>query len=131
MNKKYYNNNNEKSLQRLINHIEGTYQSRKDVCLSLCKLINTTLNAQTYVMTDDVNLNTFIGFEDKSSIMVFQNAQGDFGIPDKTLEFSQAHQFYFVIKYLCTKLYNIDSENCQKVFVGNDLGNYVDIEHIK
>jgi len=130
MTKNYYKNT-EKSQQRLAEHIQNTLPKRKEVCLQICKIINNNFDVKSYIMYDDISFNTAIGFEDNSSLLLFQDGRGQFDVTEKYMQFSMAQQFLGVIRYLCQNMYQIDAELCEKIYVGDNLINYIDHDHLQ
>ena len=121
----------EKAQKKLQAVIERTYELRTRTCFNICKFLNNVFDANSFVVKNDETLSTMIGFDDSSYLILFQTGNDVFGVPEFTLNFSKSHQFHNVIKYLCTQMYKIDTEKCEKIYVGDDLHENVDMDYVK
>jgi hypothetical protein len=130
MAKSYYKNS-EKSRQKLQECIQRTYELRIRTCFNICKFLNNVFDTKSFVIKNEETLSTMIGFDDNSSLILFQTGNDVFGVPEHTLNFSKSHQFHNVIKYLCTQMYKIDAEKCEKIYIGDDLYENVDMDYVK
>jgi hypothetical protein len=130
MAKKYYKNT-EKSQKRLEEHISNSYPRRKEVCLQICKIINANFDVKSYIMYDAAVYNTLVAFEDNSSILLYQDSKGVFDISEKVKSYSKAHQFFNIVRYLCQNMYQINEELCEKVYIGENIVDYIDINYLK
>lgn len=113
--------------------IRNSYDERIKAGVDICKFLNAEFGIKSHIVANETEFNTLLCFDDQSSLFFFKTAKGEFGVPEpsKYQKFKQSHQFHGIIKYLCLKLYTVDLEICQKIYVGDRLKENVDMDYVK
>jgi hypothetical protein len=111
--------------------IRNSYDERIKVGVDICKFLNTEFGIKSHIAANETEANTSICFDDQSALFFFKTSTGEFGVSEPYFLYGQSHQFHAIIKYLCLKLYTVDLEICQKIYVGDRLKENVDMDYVK